>query len=692
MRAHLSNGGIDVVLEVVDGALVIRYWGKKITSDFATYPINQSVPNSDFDEVQNPGVAREHSRGFLGYPMIAGHRNGSDWSTRFSVMKIDANKSDAKVIMEDPDVLLRLNLNFLIHKSGLIEINSALENLGAEYVLNEFTYWLPLPDRATESLDFAGRWSNERNPQRKKIEVGRWIRDSREGRTGHNGTIGEIALTAETNFGSGEAWALALGWSGNHQYLIEKDGQGSISIGAGELLAPGEVILAANEKYRAPQVFVAHTDTGLDGISERFHEMLRARTNHPKRGRPLTLNLWEAIYFEHNESRVKEIIDKAAEIGIERIVLDDGWFGSRRSDRSGLGDWRVSEAVWPAGLKPISDYARSKGIEFGLWFEGEMLNLDSDLYRSHPEWILREKSRVPPTWRHQQVLNLANPEAYKYVLESVSKVIETAKVSYIKWDHNRVLVDSGSDGRPGYRQQVIAIYQLFDELRLRHKGLEIEACASGGARIDLGMVEHVDRFWVSDNNDALERQRIQRWTAQFLPPELLGTHIGPSPSHQTGRSLSLQFRAITALLGHAGIEWDITKCSPSELDFLKNWAAYYKAKRELISTGKLVRMDYPDQNHHLYGIVTERESIFAYAQLDTIQTSQPPRIRIRNLIDKKFKIRIPDISKSTGLMLIQPPDWVLTGCEISGALLSEVGLPAPILQPGEALLFELYPA
>jgi alpha-galactosidase len=287
---------------------------------------------------------------------------------------------------------------------------------------------------------------------------------------------------------------------------------------------------------------------------------------------------------------------------------------------------------------------------------------------------------------------LANPEAYKYVLESASKVIETAKVSYIKWDHNRVLVDSGSDGRPGYRQQVIAIYQLFDELRLRHKGLEIEACASGGARIDLGMVEHVDRFWVSDNNDALERQRIQRWTAQFLPPELLGTHIGPSPSHQTGRSLSLQFRAITALFGHAGIEWDITKCSPSELDFLKNWAAYYKAKRELISTGKLVRMDYPDQNHHLYGIVTERESIFAYAQLDTIQTSQPPRIRIRNLIDKKFKIRIPDISKSTGLMLIQPPDWVLTGCEISGALLSEVGLPAPILQPGEALLFELYPA
>lgn len=696
MRAHISNDGVDLLIEVVDGALVIRHWGKKISADVANFPTNQAIPNSDFDETQHPGFMREHSRGFLGYPTISGHRNGRDWSTRFTVKELKSDKSSAAVLLEDFELKLVLRVEFKLLDSGLVEINSELENLGDQYVLNEFIYWLPLPDRADESLDFAGRWSNERNPQRRSIEIGRWVRDSREGKTGHNATIGEIALTKQTTFNSGEAWSIALSWSGNHQYFIERDAQGFTSIGAGELLAPGEVILAKGETYRAPKVFAGYSEEGLDGISDRFHQMLRNRPLHPTKPRPLTLNLWEAIYFDHSESRVKELIDLAAQIGIERIVLDDGWFGSRRNDRSGLGDWFVSKEVWPNGLAPISDYALSKGIEFGLWFEGEMFNPESELFRKHPDWALGNKTRSIPTWRHQQVLNLANPEAFAHVLESVSEVISSSKVSYIKWDHNRVLIDADNNGRPAYRDQVLAIYQLFDELKKRHQGLEIESCASGGGRIDLGIVDHVDRFWVSDNNDALERQRIQRWTSQFIPLELLGTHIGPSPSHQTGRSLSLSIRALTALFGHAGIEWDISSCSPEEINYLKLWADYYKKKRALIHSGKSVRVNYPDDAHHLYGVISERESIFAYVQLETISTSQPPRIRIPGLSDRNYEIRIPTISNQpgsneTGMMLIKAPDWVSDGCRISGSLLSEIGLAAPILKPGEALLFEINP-
>ncbi|HEY9276559.1 MAG TPA: alpha-galactosidase [Candidatus Nanopelagicaceae bacterium] len=691
MRAHISNNGVDLLIEVVAGAFVVRHWGKSISLDSTIFPTDQSIPNSDFDKTQNPGFLREHSRGFLGYPTISGHRNGRDWSTQFTVKDIKSTKNSAVIILEDKNVLLNLNVEFKILESGLIEINAVIENLGESYVLNEFTYWLPLPDRAEETLDFVGRWSNERNPQRRPIGIGRWVRDSREGKTGHNATIGEIALTKETTFSSGEVWSIALGWSGNHQYLVERDAQGSISIGAGELLAPGEVILAKGESYRAPRVFAGYSEDGIDGVAHKFHEMLRARPNHPKKLRPLTLNLWEAIYFQHSESRVKELIDRAAQIGVERIVLDDGWFGSRRDDRSGLGDWFISKEVWPNGLSPISEYALSKGIEFGLWFEGEMFNSDSDLFRMHPDWALGEQSREIPTWRHQQVLNLANADVFAYVLEAVSSVISSSKVSYIKWDHNRVLIDAGSDGRPAYREQVLAIYRLFDELKKMHKGLEIESCASGGGRIDLGIVDHVDRFWVSDNNDALERQRIQRWTSQFIPFELLGTHIGPSPSHQTGRSLSLTFRAITALFGHAGIEWDISSCSPEELKFLKLWADYYKDKRSLIHSGEIVRVDYPDSHHHLYGVRTEGESIFGYAQLETISTSQPPRIRIPGLADRNYEIRIPTISKDIEMMLIKPPTWVSEGCKISGSILSEIGLAAPILKPGEALLFEIHP-
>lgn len=691
MRAHLSNVGVDLFLEVVDGALIIRHWGKKISLDAANFPKELSIPNSDFDETQNPGFLREHSRGFLGYPTISGHRNGKDWSTYFNVKELKSTKNSAEILLEDPSVALKLNIDFKILDSGLIEINSEIENLGEPYVLNEFINWLPLPDRVAESLDFVGRWSNERNPQRQPIEIGRWVRDSREGKTGHNATIGEIVLTRGTTFNRGEVWSIVLGWSGNHQYLLERDAQGFTSLGAGELLAPGEVILAKGEIYKAPKVLAGYSENGLDGIANRFHEMLRARPNHPKKPRPLTLNLWEAIYFQHGETRVKELIDRAAQIGVERIVLDDGWFGSRRDDSSGLGDWLVSEEVWPNGLVPISEYALSKGIEFGLWFEGEMFNSNSELFRNHPDWALGEKSRNIPTWRHQQVLNLANPKAFAFVLDSVSQVISNSKVSYIKWDHNRVLINAGSNGRAAYRDQVLAIYRLFDELKKTHKGLEIESCASGGGRIDLGIVEHVDRFWVSDNNDALERQRIQRWTSQFIPLELLGTHIGPSPSHQTGRSLSLTFRAVTALFGHAGIEWDISTCSPEEMDFLKRWADYYKEKRTLIHSGESLRIDYPDERHYLYGVRSDRESIFVYAQLETICTSQPPRIRIPGLADRNYEIRIPSISGQTGMMLIKAPDWVREGCKISGSVLGAVGIAAPILKPGEALLFEIHP-
>ncbi|MFM7873650.1 MAG: alpha-galactosidase, partial [Actinomycetota bacterium] len=287
----------------------------------------------------------------------------------------------------------------------------------------------------------------ERTPQRKTIDLGRWGREANEGRIGHNFTIGEIALTHETNFGSGEAWSVALAWSGDTRYYIEKNYEGVKSIGASEVLAPGEIILERNESYASPELIACYSNQGLDGVAKVFHKHLRSRAHHPKKVRPVTLNMWEAIYFEHNEERVKALVDVAAQLGVERVVLDDGWFGSRRNDRSGLGDWQVSKDVWPSGLSALSDYIASKGMEFGLWFEGEMLNADSDLYREHPDWILSEAGRVPPTWRHELVLNLSNKAAFDHVLNSVIKVINENKVKYIKWDHNRVLVDAGYLGK-----------------------------------------------------------------------------------------------------------------------------------------------------------------------------------------------------------------------------------------------------
>ena len=692
--ALLSAPTSSLLIEVVNGALVIRHWGAPILGQNHDIALASrvSIANSSWDEPQLPGLMRESARGFLGRPTLSGHRNGKAWSTKFEVTDFHHQGNHCAVTLRDFHAELEVIVTFDLDAFGVLIQKATVKNIGnSDYVLNEFIHWLPLPREATQTLDFAGRWSNERQPQRRDIQIGTWVRESREGRSGHNFSIADIALTAQTSFQSGSAWATSIAWSGNSHYLVERGFDGQQSIGAGELLLAGEVILKGNESYEAPALFAVYSSQGLDGVSAAFHSHLRAREIHPKRPRPLTLNMWEALYFDHNESKIRELVDVAAEVGVERVVLDDGWFHSRRNDRSGLGDWVIDPAVWPNGLTPVIEYINSKGIEFGLWFEGEMVNPDSDLYRAHPEWILHEGDRTPPLWRHQLVLDLGHEEAYKHVLEQTSSVLAAHNIVYIKWDHNRVLVDAGHLGAAGVRRQTQAIYRLFAELKKRHPGLEIESCASGGARIDLGVIDYVDRFWTSDNNDALERQTIQRWTSQVIPPEMLGTHIGPTHGHQTGRTLELSMRAITALFGHAGIEWNITQATAEERANLATWAKYYKDNRALLHSGKSVRIDYPDEHGYLYGVISAdtKKSIFAYVQLTPTVTIHPASLKFAGLdAAANYLVKAVYPAGKPRFMLITPPQW-MDGITMSGSALATIGVSAPILAPANAVLIEI---
>ena len=692
--ALLSAPTSSLLIEVVNGALVIRHWGAPILGQNHDIALASrvSIANSSWDEPQLPGLMRESARGFLGRPTLSGHRNGKAWSTRFEVTDFHHQGNHCAVTLRDFHAELEVIVTFDLDAFGVLIQKATVKNIGnSDYVLNEFTHWLPLPREATQTLDFAGRWSNERQPQRRDIQIGTWVRESREGRSGHNFSIADIALTAQTSFQSGSAWATSIAWSGNSHYLVERGFDGQQSIGAGELLLAGEVILKGNESYEAPALFAVYSHQGLDGVSAAFHSHLRAREIHPKRPRPLTLNMWEALYFDHDEAKIRALVDVATEVGVERVVLDDGWFHSRRNDRSGLGDWVVDPAVWPNGLTPVIEYINSKGIEFGLWFEGEMVNPDSDLYRAHPEWILHEGDRTPPLWRHQLVLDLGHEEAYKHVLEQTSSVLAAHNIVYIKWDHNRVLVDAGHLGAAGVRRQTQAIYRLFAELKTRHPGLEIESCASGGARIDLGVIDYVDRFWTSDNNDALERQTIQRWTSQVIPPEMLGTHIGPTHGHQTGRTLELSMRAITALFGHAGIEWNITQATAEERANLATWAKYYKDNRALLHSGKSVRIDYPDEHGYLYGVISAdtKKSIFAYVQLTPTVTIHPASLKFAGLdAAANYLVKAVYPAGKPRFMLITPPQW-MDGITMSGSALATIGVSAPILAPANAVLIEI---
>ena len=692
--ALLRSEGSSLLLEVVDGALVVGHWGAPLAGDITDIALARrvSIANSSWDQPQNPGIMRESARGFLGRPALSGHRSGRAWSTKFEVTDFHHVDNQCTVTLRDFHAELEIIATFTLDSFGVLTQGARIKNIGdSDYFLNEYIHWLPLPQEATQSLDFTGRWSNERNPQRRDIATGTWVRESREGRSGHNFSIADIALENRTTFNSGSAWATSIAWSGNSHYLLERGFDGGQSIGAGELLLPGEVVLGPGETYFSPAMVSVYSSEGLDGVSAAYHSHIRARTMHPRSPRPLTLNMWEALYFNHDEVAIRELVDVAADIGIERVVLDDGWFHSRRNDRAGLGDWVIDPAVWPQGLQPVINYVKTKGIEFGLWFEGEMVNPDSDLYRAHPEWILHEGDRVPPLWRHQLVLDLAHEDAYNHVLEQTSAILANHDISYIKWDHNRVLVDAGHVGRAGVRTQTAAIYRLFAELKRRHPGLEIESCASGGGRIDLGVIDFVDRFWTSDNNDALERQRIQRWTAQVIPPEMLGTHIGPTHGHQTGRTLELSMRAATALFGHAGIEWNITEATPEERAHLKTWAIYYKNNRAHLHSGRMVRVDYPDENGYLHGVTAHDKSraIFAYVQLTPTVAIHPAELKFPGLDAKAtYLVKAVYPAGKPRFMLISPPAW-MEGVKISGSALTHSGIAAPILAPANAIIIEI---
>lgn len=693
---HLSAAGTLLVVDTSTGTPNIVHWGKdwgrNALSDLAALNAETVVePNG---EVSAPsGIWRENSRGFFGRAAVRAHRAGADWTHKFELTAVRASTTVLHFESEDTVAGIQVARTFTIADSGVILVDSTITNLGErDLEVEEFATWLPLPDTASDSIDFSGRWVNERQMFRREIQPGLWSRDIVEGRTSHDSTIMQFATTDGATFQDGSVWGVGLLWSGNTRHLIERTAAGQTEIGAAELLLPGEMILTAGASYSAPTVAAAFATNGFDGVSHRVHEWLRARPGHlgASSPRPLTLNVWEAVYFDHRFDKLSALVDAAAEVGVERFVLDDGWFAGRRDDHAGLGDWVVDSQVWPEGLTPIIERVQAAGMQFGLWFEGEMVNVNSDLYRAHPEWIFGADGRIPAELRNQQVLDLTHPGAYAHVLGQVDAILRDNAISYIKWDHNRPLVEPSHLGHAAVHEQTLAIYRLFDELKQRHPQLEIESCASGGARIDLGMAQHADRFWASDCNDALERERIQRNTMFAIPPEMLGTHIGPTRSHTTGRVHSLQFRAAIALFGHAGIEWDITECTAEERAQLASWARYYKDNRALLHSGRVVRQGDEFTPIHIMGVVSQSQdaAIFRYAQLRDIGSSTPARIRLSGLDpDARYSVKLVEPAGATPLPARSIPQWC-AGAEVSGQALANVGLLAPVLFPESALIIE----
>ena len=702
----LRAAGVGLLLDISAGQLpAVLHWGADLgevgPSDWEALRRAQQMPvmNNGVDVPLRLALVPEGRAGWMGRPGLSGSRGGRDWSPRFEVVELEVDgqpvtvgvhtsgAGSVRVACRDEGAELELELLVELTPQGLLRTRAGVRNLGAEaYQVDELLVALPVPGQARELLDFTGRWTKERQPQRLPLVMGEHRRENRRGRTGADAAHQLCLGTRGFGHAGGAVWAVHTAWSGNHVHYAERVNTGQQVIGGGELLLPGEVILGQGEQYLGPWVYASHGE-GLDNVAARFHDWMRARPQHPASARPVTLNVWEAVYFDHRLDKLLELVDRAAEVGVERFVLDDGWFGGRRDDTAGLGDWWVSPQMWPDGLDPLISAVKAKGMQFGLWVEPEMVNMDSDLARAHPEWVMQTGGRLPVESRHQQVLNLAIPQAYAQVRDQLSEILRRYEIDYLKWDHNRDLVDAGSagSGRPAVHAQTLAAYRLMDELRAVRPGLEIESCASGGARVDLEVLQRTDRVWASDCIDALERQQIDWWTKQLIPPELVGSHIASVPFHTTGRILGLPMRAATAVFGHLGIEWDITQAGPEELAVLKGWIDWHKQHRALLHRGRMVRLDWPDDELRVHGMVDDSGGIFSVAM---VAMPGPMGLGLLPLpgLEPQARYRVQVVFADQIVQL--PQAWQAAPIELSGAQLAAGVLRAPVMFTDQVLVVE----
>ena len=692
---HLVHDAVSVVVDVSGGVPTIVHWGAALSSsDAATLTAMTTRPTThgSLDSVPPLQIVPQHSLGSLARPGLLGHRpGGRDWSPRFTECEVDASSRSVVTVSHDRAARLRLDTRIELTDAGALRVSATVTNEGdTRFLLDALTVTLPVPSSARDLTTYSGRWSRESATHRQTIDHGAWTAENRTGRTSHEYPPMLWWSTTDAREWSGEVWGCHLAWSGNHALLAEVMPDGRRYAQLGELFAPGEVCLDPGASYSTPVVVGAYSPRGFTPASWVMHDHVRdaARGASPQ-VRKVLLNTWEATYFNHDTEKLKALADAAADIGMERFVLDDGWFGARRNDRAGLGDWVVSREVYPSGLAPLIAHVRSRGMDFGIWIEPEMVNRDSDLVRAHPEWVLHSPGYEPVMARHQLLLDLTNEAAYAHIYGQLDALLRDHDIAFVKWDMNRPLIHaSAADGAAGAHRQTRAFYRLLDALRRAHPDVEFESCASGGGRIDHSVLSRAVRAGTSDCNDPLERQRIQRGTGMWVPNEMLGMHVGARVSHTTGRAQSIEMRALTAMFGWMGVECDPRKLDDHEREVLRSAIALHKQHRALLHGGRTVRFDLDDLTALAHGVMsTDRtEALLVYVQMETSPWLVVPRWRISGL-DPEHTYTVAHLPLGhLGGIGHTLPAWMNEPVRCTGRELAVVGVQPPSMWPESGML------
>ncbi|UYD06985.1 alpha-galactosidase [Limosilactobacillus vaginalis] len=592
-------------------------------------------------QITYPNGSRTSEFEYTGYEVADGKERLKNMPSAFDDQGDDSQT--LTVTFKDELANLVLQLHYTVfEKEDVIVRSATFINHGQEAVtLNRaLSLQLDLPDHDYDMLQFSGSWARERHLIRTPLRSGIQSIGSLRVASSHQQNPFFALARPHTDNHQGAAFGFNFIYSGNFIDSVEVDQFDTTRVLVG--INPDDFgwKLANGESFQTPEAVMTYTSDGLNQMSQQlgaFYQDHLINQHFAHQDRPILINNWEATFMDFNEAKLMKIVDQADKLGIEMFVLDDGWFGHRDDDKSSLGDWFVDQKKFSNGISGFADRVHDKGMKFGLWFEPEMISIDSKLYEKHPDWMIATPGRQGTPARNQYVLDMTRQEVVDYLFEHMSAIIKQTKLDYIKWDMNRNITEMYGAKLPADQQlefphrYILGVYQLYARLTEAFPKVLFESCASGGGRFDLGMMYYAPQAWCSDDTDAVERIKIQDGTSYGYTQNMWGAHVSAVPNDQVGRLTSLDTRAAVAYFGDFGYELDITKMAADELATIKKQVAFYKQYRHLFQFGKFYRLDNPDTNNdNVYGwqVVNEDRSEAILTRFQILNGANPAYIRV----------------------------------------------------------------
>ncbi len=656
------------------GELQAIFWGGKVgrEADFSAARGRGAVAAFDLSTTTTPQEYPGWGAGLFTEPALkATYADGNrDVVLHFAQQHIEGDTLD--ITLKDIVSDLQIHLYYRIFPANnIIERWSRIENHTNQAIVLESAQsaaWT-LPRGEGYGWHYlTGRWAAEWQLRSEPIQTGAKVIESRRGSTSHQASPWfAIDRPGQTTEESGPVWFGALGWSGSWRITVEQSAMQQVRVTGGFNPFDFGYHLKPGEELETPPFYAGFTDGGLGQASRLLHRfelqsILPGGENAVLR--PVLYNSWEATEFNVDEAGQIALAERAGKLGVERFVIDDGWFGQRKTDTAGLGDWYVNKEKFPHGLKPVIDKAHALGMDFGIWVEPEMVNPDSDLYRKHPDWAMNFPGRPRTQARQQLLLNLAREDVKEYTFHWLDDLVSNNDIAFLKWDYNRNWSEPGWDEMAPEDQKKISVqfvrnlYEILDRLRAKHPKLEIESCSGGGGRVDLGILRRTDEVWPSDNTDALDRLILQDGFSQAYTPAVMMAWVTDVPSGINKRSTPLKFRFMVAMSGSLGLGSNLNKWTPEEMQLATRYVAYYKKIRATVQRGALYRLIAPEGSEYsaLQYVSTDGKQSVLFAYLHSQQFGTPfPTVYLRGLDENAtYKVeavdpgQAPQIATATG--------------------------------------------